>query len=98
MESKLQSTAVTNVCVFCAHIIQVEIDYGVSWDDPVPLDRNEEVEVPEVTVSQNLNEDQVAELHHNLPFDPLDDDGNYGIEHYCSLLEFLATNPSFLQN
>ena len=54
--------------------------------------------MPEVMVSQSLNEDQVAELHHHLPFDPLDDDGNYGIEHYRSLLEFLATNPSFMQN
>lgn len=42
--------------------------------------------MPEVTVSRSLNKDQVVELHHHLPFDPLDDDGNYGIEHYRSLL------------
>ena len=76
--------------------MQVESDYGISWDDPVPVDRNVEVEVPEVTLC--LSEDGLEELHQRLPFDPLDDDGNYGIEHYLHLLDFVATNPSFLQN
>lgn len=62
----------------------------------MPVDRSVEVEVPEVTLC--LSEDRLEELYQRLPFDPLDDDGNYGIEHYLFLLDFVATDSSFLQN
>ena len=68
----------------------VNPDFGISWDDPVPLD-DAEVQVPEVGFY--LHEDQLQQLH----LDPLSDDGNYGINHYCELLNYTLSMSTALQ-
>lgn len=57
--------------------MQVDPNYGVSCNDPVPLDDNEEVQVPDV--QYQTNEDHGQEMLEVLNLDPITDDGNYGI-------------------
>ena len=82
--------------------MQVDCNYGISWNDPVPLDSdsdcdmtNHGVEVPQVPFQ--LNEDRVQELLGVLHLDPLNDDGNFGINNYCVLLDYIASNPALMQ-
>ena len=48
------------------------------------IDDDEGIEVPENEYS--LSEEYLEELEQLI--DPLSDDGNYGIEHYCKVLDF----------
>ena len=66
-----------------------EHNYGISWDDPVSLEEEEDDNTVEVPQNEfTLDEERLGELTQS--FDPLSDDGNYGIDHYCRLLEFSA--------
>ena len=55
-------------------------------------DDDAEVQVPEVGFY--LREDQLQQLHQVLHLDPLSDDGNYGINHYCELLNYITSNSA----
>ena len=46
--------------------------------------------MPEVQFS--LSEDQLSRVQQVLYLDPLIDDGNYGITHYCELLDYITSN------
>ena len=58
----------------------------------MPLDDYTEIQVPEVGFY--LQEDQLQQLHQVLHSDPLSDDNNYGINHYCELLTYITSNPA----
>ena len=75
--------------------MQVDPSYGICWDDPTPLDDETGVEVPDVEFQ--LSQEQQHQLHQLLQLDPLSDDGNYGINHYCELLDFISSNRSLFQ-
>ena len=72
--------------------MQVDSSYGICWDDPPPLDDETNVQVPDVQFQ--LSQEQLHQLHQVLQLDPLSDDGNYGINHYCELLDFITSNPN----
>lgn len=59
---------------------------------PLIQDDDAEVQVPEVGFY--LCEDQLQQLHQVLCLDPLSDDNNYGINHYCELLNYITSNPA----
>lgn len=67
-------------------IVISETSYGVDYGGPLPeitTDNNIVVPLPGV----ELTEDQVSYLQENV--DPLQDDGNNGIEHYLKILDIL---------
>ena len=74
------------------NFVQVSADLaslGVDPEGPVPdlsLDNN--VEVPQITF--HLSEDQFQTVRQLCP-DPLIDDGNHGISHYCTIRSYLKT-------
>ncbi|KAK0153675.1 hypothetical protein N1851_004538 [Merluccius polli] len=60
--------------------------YGEDEEGPLPeLQTNNNVVTPDINVT--INETTGHAIQHN--FDPLQNDGNYGIDLFCSLLHFL---------
>ena len=60
--------------------------YGEDEEGPLPeLQTNNNVVIPDINVT--INETTGHAIQHH--FDPLQNDGNYGIDLFCSLLHFL---------
>lgn len=60
--------------------------YGEDEEGPLPeLQTNNNVVIPDINVTMNETTAHAIQQH----FDPLQNDGNYGIDLFCSLLHFL---------
>lgn len=63
--------------------------YGVDFDGPTPeLQTNNNIKVPEI----DINLSPICEQYIQDNFDPLENDGNFGIDIYRRLVQYLETN------